>query len=143
MNDFEYTLALLSKTTRNGNCLEGKVYSTRYPYIRVGRKQCRANRLILRLWEQNDGGGLYALHTCDNTKCINPAHLYWGTQSQNNLDSSERKRHINAKKTHCKSGHPFSVENTWIVPSGINKGKRVCKICSKKWRVGRTPRTAG
>lgn len=142
MNDFERTLAILSKTKRNGNCLEGKTSpAQRYPYITIGRKRRKASRIVLTMWEQNNGGGLYALHTCDNTKCINPAHLYWGTQSQNNLDSSERKRHINAKKTHCKSGHPFSTENTWIVPSGVNKGKRVCKACSKKWRIGRTPRS--
>lgn len=30
--------------------------------------------------------GLHACHTCDDTKCVNPVHLYWGTQSENEQD---------------------------------------------------------
>jgi HNH endonuclease len=35
---------------------------------------------------------LYALHTCDNGRCVNPAHLYWGTQKQNMADAVARRR---------------------------------------------------
>jgi len=36
--------------------------------------------------------GLYILHTCDNGLCVNPNHLYAGTQKQNMKDRSDRKR---------------------------------------------------
>lgn len=34
--------------------------------------------------------GLSVLHKCDNHACINPKHLYLGTQAQNIRDMSER-----------------------------------------------------
>jgi hypothetical protein len=35
------------------------------------------------VWERT---GLEACHTCGNFRCVNPAHLYWGTPEQNRKD---------------------------------------------------------
>lgn len=37
--------------------------------------------------------GAVIRHTCDNSRCCNPAHLQLGTQLQNIQDRTERKRH--------------------------------------------------
>jgi hypothetical protein len=37
-------------------------------------------------------------HTCDNRKCVNPAHLYQGTRHDNNMDSVSRGRWNNQKR---------------------------------------------
>ena len=37
---------------------------------------------------------LHILHTCDNPSCVNPLHLYPGTQEQNNLDTISRGRRL-------------------------------------------------
>jgi hypothetical protein len=37
-------------------------------------------------------GDLYALHKCDVKVCVNPDHLYFGTQNQNILDVIARGR---------------------------------------------------
>lgn len=34
----------------------------------------------------------YALHSCDNPRCVNPSHLRWGTAADNTNDAVTRKR---------------------------------------------------
>lgn len=35
-----------------------------------------------------------ACHTCDNPKCVNPNHLYWGTDADNMADVKARHRRL-------------------------------------------------
>ena len=35
---------------------------------------------------------------------------------------------LNRGKTHCKNGHEYTEENTYVNP----RGSRTCKICSRK-----------
>jgi hypothetical protein len=75
-----------------------------------------------------------ACHTCDNPPCINPAHLWWGTRSENIFDASRKGRHHQRAKTECHRGHPFSGENLRILANG----RRECKACRndirRRWR---------
>ena len=40
--------------------------------------------------------GRFALHSFDNARCINPAHLRWGTPKENVLDMHARGRAVRA-----------------------------------------------
>jgi hypothetical protein len=85
--------------------------------------------------EHGDPGELHVLHSCDNKLCVNPAHLRAGTHRDNMLDVSLRKRTANARKTHCKRGHEFTLENT--APNGpIAAGGRgrSCRTCDNARR---------
>ena len=71
-------------------------YGVRYAGRANGRAlpQLRSNRVAL---EEKLGRallpGMHALHHCDNPPCIQPEHLYEGTQSQNMHDMYDRNRH--------------------------------------------------
>lgn len=64
--------------------------------------------------------GLFVLHSCDNKRCVNPAHLSLGTCSQNAKEAVARglvdpSRAYTARKkvTHCKRGHALTTDNLY------------------------------
>lgn len=59
-------------------------------------KEVGAHRYSYKL-HKGDPGPLLVCHTCDVTLCVNPDHLYAGTQKQNMEDMVARKRQNKAK----------------------------------------------
>jgi hypothetical protein len=66
------------------------------------------------------------LHHCDNRACINPEHLYEGTQQDNVRDMVERRRCWQMQVTHCPQGHEYTEENSII---DARHGGRTCRAC--------------
>lgn len=55
-------------------------------------KPQRAHRIAWEIEKGNVPKRLNVLHRCDNRKCVNPAHLYLGTNSDNMLDMYRKRR---------------------------------------------------
>ncbi len=73
-------------------------------------------------------------HTCRNRRCCNPAHLELTTPSAHPLlDPTITNQH--KQKTHCKRGHEFTEENTYLLPRG-----RACKECKRLEKAERYAR---
>lgn len=65
-----------------------------YPCIRhCGKKKTTIARILLEMFVGPGFPGAFALHSCDNPKCVNPAHLRWGTRQENIDDMVSRGRH--------------------------------------------------
>lgn len=59
-------------------------------------------------WIINNGpipDGLFVCHTCDNRKCVNPNHLFLGTQSDNMKDAMNKGRIVVPVGTPFQDGH--------------------------------------
>lgn len=69
-----------------------------YGGIDIGDKKVRAHRAS---WEAHRGpipDGMCVLHRCDIPACINPDHLFLGTQLENIADRTKKRRGKNPRK---------------------------------------------
>jgi hypothetical protein len=78
--------------------------------------------------------GLQLDHLCRNRACVRPDHLEPVTSRENTL-RGEAAPAVNARKSACDKGHPFTPDNTNV---RLN-GDRRCRTChaanNRAWRA--------
>jgi hypothetical protein len=63
-----------------------------YGCIRIGGKLFGAHRIACESRHGPAPLGAQAAHSCHNTLCVNPQHLSWATNDENQLDSARELR---------------------------------------------------
>lgn len=101
------------KVDRRGpdECWEWKAAfcSGGYGHLRVNKRLISAHKFS---YELHFGplNGLFCLHKCDNPKCVNPAHLFTGTQAENIEDMREKGRVAHGKTHYLSKLTPNRIE---------------------------------
>jgi len=93
-------------------------------------RQPMAHRASYEFYKGPIPEGMELDHICSVRCCVNPDHLEVVTHRENiNLTVQRgRYRNQNMKKSHCKHGHEFTEENTYI----SKKNWRYCRTCRKE-----------
>jgi len=114
-----------SKIKINNSCWEwlGRLDRDGYGQFDTGGKPVKAHRWIYEFYYGSIDKRTID-HLCRNRKCVNPFHLEL-VELKINLLRGNGPTAINARKTHCKRGHEFTTQNTYI----DKKHGRSCRIC--------------
>lgn len=102
----------IDKTSSVTNCWlwKGPLLSSRYGQFFTSGKMFRAHRVSFILSGGDDlCNGSLVLHRCRNRHCVNPAHLYSGTQKQNCADR-EKDGTVARGNRHGSHQHPEIVQ---------------------------------
>lgn len=120
----------------------GATDSSGYGSIRLNGKTFGAHRASWICYKGQIPEGLLILHRCDVPCCINPNHLFLGTDQDNAFDKVRKGRASSTsgmaykkgfRKKFCKQGHPRTPDNVMI----SNSGCLTCKRVSQRRRIAR------
>ena len=97
-----------------------------YGLIHCNGKNVVSSRASYAIYNGEIPHGMQVCHRCDNPSCVNPAHLFLGTGSDNMRDAVAKGRNAQAKKTHCLEGHEYAGDNL-----RITNNVRFCRHCHR------------
>lgn len=125
-------LRFFTKFPLGGNgCWEwqaGKIKDRGYGQFWLNGLNYRAPRVMWTILHGPIPDSILIYHSCDNPPCVNPTHLFLGTNSDNVLDRNRKGKftHWSSAKSYCKHGHEFVEENIYW-ENGIHRKCRECR----------------
>lgn len=112
-SEFEHVYwARVRKTNKGKGCWiwRGTLHSNGYGAVKRRGRIFSAHRMSWMLTRGPIPKGLFVLHLCDVPNCVNPAHLFLGTQKENMRDKTRKGR----GKSPCGEGH-YNSKVTWRI----------------------------
>lgn len=102
----------------------GAVTAKGYGFFNKNKKRIKAHRHSFELFHQKEIGSMCVLHKCDVPSCVNPEHLFLGTQKDNMLD----------KKLKGRAHRPFGESNpsTKLTQEIVDQLRNLAKTLSMK-----------
>ena len=116
----------------------GNIHTNGYGTMIVNRKRRYAHRLAYTIANGPIPVGLYVCHKCDNHACVNPAHLFAGTQKDNIQDMDRKGRRVNSP-LHGESHHraKLNEEQVRSIRAEYDSGIETTTSLGDKYRVSR------
>lgn len=101
-----------------------------YGVFRFDGKPMKAHRVSWLLLKGDIPNGLQVLHKCDNVQCVNPDHLFLGTQQDNIADMVAKGRNRDGSGI----GRKLTAEQV----KSIRSDWRPSRIIAKEYGVGKS-----
>lgn len=95
-----------------------------------GKAVCRSvHRLVAAAFIGPLPEGMQTRHLDGDKNNNSVLNLSYCTPSQNILDQVAHGSHYYANRTHCPREHPYTPDNTYVIPS---TGGRMCRTCMRE-----------
>jgi hypothetical protein len=129
------------KVDKSGECWiwKGTKFRTGYGMFRFEGKVGSSHRASWKLSHGDIMEGMCVLHTCDNKLCVNPQHLWLGSQ-QDNIDDMWRKgRWKTGGRSNCIKGMMhYKAKITDQQVKEIRVDLRVQRLIAKTYGISRS-----
>jgi len=94
-------------------------------------KSTSAHRLAWKIFNGHIPDGMLTLHKCDNPACVNPDHMFLGTDMDNMIDMDSKNRRSTGPR--LKEGEVWLVRSLGKAGVAQRKIAKMFKVC--QWTI--------
>lgn len=141
MNLIDRFYKYLPVDLNENKCWEWKGCFDFYGYgcIHSGKKTLKAHRVSYEIYYKKSLENLHCLHKCDNPACVNPLHLFFGTNLDNIRDRVKKGRSNNGNQKGENNGASKLKDNDVLEIRTLYKDKKYTTIeLGKMYKVSRS-----